>query len=591
MSNITPSPKPSDSTASEQESSNHIHSGSELLQGRQSPSGDVTHLLQRLNTGSSNDDSDQQQHNDASSIHNAVARAISQLRYSSPTSSHFLEGATPLLSTTHFQELLQCVKTALQPSIPSTTQKDDHLLQVVRSEHYISQGLVSKFDGKHETLAPWIKKFRTLRSNALWKEATYIKVGDKRYDILSDFTKIKEDTIKLQATSRWTPEEQLKSLHPEHSDLFYARILGKVVISSITDEFYTTLQNYAGDELASDGPLLLWLILTHFHTSTVTYHDSLKQQIRTRDLASDHQHDIESYLIWLRHQIDVLRSTSVSPHDTHADLLDPIFQQLLATKSSRFKRIVEDWHLEYHTEERNFTPTTLVDLADKKCKALRHSTQLYSPQDTELLALATTPAPTSGTTHPTKSSKATHRLPRPAWYTTPPTNPLQTHQFDNRTWHLWLKCGNGGKWVCTHSAAQHSDTYVKKRRGEGQPQQPEKRPSPSPPPQANVATAINAENLAKLVAEQVTHQLNTRHHGIPPSPTPFYQPVPPAPTAPAALLAQPTPPPPALAQMVADQVHHQLHTHYASTQNGPPPPPPYTAPTQPYRPNPDILDW
>jgi hypothetical protein len=65
MSNITPSPKPSDSTASEQESSNHIHSGSELLQRGQSPSGDVTHLLQRLNTGSFNDDSDQQQHNDA----------------------------------------------------------------------------------------------------------------------------------------------------------------------------------------------------------------------------------------------------------------------------------------------------------------------------------------------------------------------------------------------------------------------------------------------------------------------------------------------------------------------------------------------
>jgi hypothetical protein len=121
--------------------------------------------------------------------------------------------------------------------------------------------------------------------------------------------------------------------------------LGKVVIGSVTDEFYTTLQNYAGDELASDGPLLLWLILTHFHTSTVTYHESLKQLIRRRDLGSDHYHDIESYLIWLRHQVDILWSTSVSPTDTHADLLDPIFKQLLANKSSRFKRIVEDWHL------------------------------------------------------------------------------------------------------------------------------------------------------------------------------------------------------------------------------------------------------
>jgi len=590
MSNITPSPKLSDHTESNQHSSPQLSPGSGLPQGRRSPSGDVTHLLQQLNTGSSNDDSTRQQHDDASSIHDAVARAISQLPNSSSNQQQSSENTMPLLSTTQFKELLQCIRTTLQTSPPSTTQKDDHLLQIARSEHYISQGLVSKFDGKRETLAPWIKKFRTLCSNALWKEATYIKVGDKRYDILSNFTKIKEETVKQQATSRWTPEEQLKSLHPEHPELFNARILGKVVISSITDEFYTTLQNYAGDELASNGPLLLWLILTHFHTSTVTYHEGLKQQIRTRDLASDHQHDIESYLIWLRHQVDVLRSTSVSPQDTHADLLDPIFKQLLATKSSRFKRMVEDWHLEYHTEVRKFTPITLVDLADKKCKALHQSSQLYTPQDTELLALATTPAPTSGTTVTTKSGKATTRPPRPAWYDTPPANPHQTNQFDNRTWHWCPKCGNGGKWVCTHTAAQHSDTYVKKRHGDGQPQRPDKRLSPSPPPHANVATAINAENLAKLVAEHITHQLNTRRPGIPPPSTPFYQPAPPAPTAPAALIAQSTPPS-TLAQMVADQVQHQLHAHYASAPTGPPPPPPYPAPTPPYQPNLDILDW
>jgi len=34
---------------------------------------------------------------------------------------------------------------------------------------------------------------------------------------------------------------------------------------SLVDEFYTTLQNYAGIELSDDGPLLLWLTLTHFH--------------------------------------------------------------------------------------------------------------------------------------------------------------------------------------------------------------------------------------------------------------------------------------------------------------------------------------
>jgi hypothetical protein len=66
--------------------------------------------------------------------------------------------------------------------------------------------------------------------------------------------------------------------------LFYARILGKVVISSITDDFNTTLQNYAGKEMASDAPFLIWLISIHFHASTVTYQEMIKHEIRNRSI-------------------------------------------------------------------------------------------------------------------------------------------------------------------------------------------------------------------------------------------------------------------------------------------------------------------
>lgn len=48
----------------------------------------------------------------------------------------------------------------------------------------------------------------------------------------------------------------------------HASILGKVMISSVLDEFHTT--NYAGDKLASEDQLIIWLILTHIHTTPVT---------------------------------------------------------------------------------------------------------------------------------------------------------------------------------------------------------------------------------------------------------------------------------------------------------------------------------
>jgi hypothetical protein len=248
---------------------------------------------------------------------------------------------------------------------------------------------------------------------------------------------VKESVIRKQASKRWTTENQAKSLKPNAPDVFYPRILGKVVIGSITDDFYTTLQNYMGDDLACDGPLLLWLILTHFHISTVTYQDKLKQQIRSRTSSGDPKDDIESYHLWLRQTLDVLTITTQA--DQHSDLLNPIFTQLLTSKSPRFTRIIEDWHLEYHSEERTFTPTTLALSAEKKCKALRQSNQLYTTADTEPVALeAGVHHMSTGTGKQSHSATASsgsrrgghQRSQKPQWYHSAPTDATQTCKFE-----------------------------------------------------------------------------------------------------------------------------------------------------------------
>jgi hypothetical protein len=314
--------------------------------------------------------------------------ALSHLRASPPPFHPTLSGPAPVITTEQLQELISQLTNTIKKNNDNPVISEEHLFSIAKSEHYISQGLTYKFDGDHEKLAPWIKKFKALCTNALWKDATYLTINNIRFDILTDFTKIKESTIKAQAKVRWSAGNQAKRLKPQHPELFYPRILGKVVISSITDDFYTVLQNYAGDELACDGPLLLWLILTHFHASTVTYQEKLKQQIRSRSLSSDHKDDVESYLLWLRHTLDVL--TTISQVSSHSDLMKPIFDQLLTTKSMRLRCIIEDWHLEYHSEEKDFTPTSLVESADRKCKALRQSNQLYTSADSEVFIMEAT---------------------------------------------------------------------------------------------------------------------------------------------------------------------------------------------------------
>jgi hypothetical protein len=440
--------------------------------------------------------------------------ALSSLR-ASPLPTN-LQSLAPVITSAQLQELILQLTSTIKQNNENPPANEEHLFSIAKSEYYISQGLTYKFDGDHEKLAPWIKKFKALRTNALWRDAAFITINNIRYDILTDFTKIKEDMIKTQAKERWTTDNQAKSLKPTNSNLFYPRILGKVVIGSITDDFYTTIQNYTGDDLASDGPLLLWLILTHFHVSTVTYQEKLKQQIRSRTLSGDHKDDLESYLTWLRPTLDILNTTT-QVH-SHSDLITPIFNQLLTTKSARFHRIVEDWHLEYHSEEKEFTPLSLIEAADKKCKALCQSNQLYTAADSEIFAMEATlkqPSITPQGRHGGTCGRQhnAHRQPKPAWYNSPPTDPKQTHRFDDRMWYWCPKCGKNGKWICTHTPEKHQDNFIKKRKAatitpDNQGQAPPTAVAQMATPQntASPVASLSSTDIAKLVAEQVATQ-------------------------------------------------------------------------------------
>jgi hypothetical protein len=181
----------------------------------------------------------------------------------------------------------------------------------------------------------------------------------------------------------------------------------------------------------------------------------------------------------------------------YTDLIELIFQQLLTTKSPRLCRHIEDWHLDYHREEKTLTILSLIDMADCTCKALHCTNQLHTEPDPELLALQAKLAKqtqlttqviralnrslsrtsNNGKTQPPEAnSGGKHRhngknhtgtwTPKPAWYEAPPADPAQTHEHDGRTWHWCPKCGpdTKGKWVCTHTATTHSDTYERKRK-------------------------------------------------------------------------------------------------------------------------------
>jgi hypothetical protein len=104
---------------------------------------------------------------------------------------------------------------------------------------------------------------------------------------------------------------QTGSLQSQHAQIF-ACILGRVIINSAAEDFHTTLQTRAGSHVSNNGPLLLWLLPTHFHSSTIPYLSQLTETIcsHSLSLSDNHHHDVKTYfsannstVIELRHVI------------------------------------------------------------------------------------------------------------------------------------------------------------------------------------------------------------------------------------------------------------------------------------------------
>ena len=65
-------------------------------------------------------------------------------------------------SVEQFQELFHHLTTNLRNTQTPLLSKVDNKFQIACSEYYMSQGLTFKFDGDHEKLPLWIKKFKAL---------------------------------------------------------------------------------------------------------------------------------------------------------------------------------------------------------------------------------------------------------------------------------------------------------------------------------------------------------------------------------------------------------------------------------------------
>jgi hypothetical protein len=224
------------------------------------------------------------------------------------------------------------------------------------------------------------------RQDESWYPITFLHIGTHKYDLTRHFTKIDETVMLNEAKLRWSSSDLSKEKFALDHPTYNARVLARLLLNSITDEFAVTIINRIAHEYRNDGPLILWTICNNIHRNNVAFTETIKAKIRTASL-SEFNDDVEKYIIHIMNNLRLITPSDDSSAD-HNDLILYIFQQLTLCDVTLFKDAIQLWHIEYlEAKMPSLTPTKLLKLADDKVQILRHAGAWKQPQIPAVMAL------------------------------------------------------------------------------------------------------------------------------------------------------------------------------------------------------------
>jgi hypothetical protein len=190
-----------------------------------------------------------------------------------------------------------------------------------------------------------------------------------------------------EARQRWLSPTVNLDKHTVDHPTYNTRVLGHLLLRSLTDDFSLAIINRIPQEFRNDGPLiLLWTICNNIHRNNIAFIESIKSKIRDTKL-SQFDDDVCKYII---HVKDNLRLITVADDLSrkHNDLLVHLFGQLSLSPIRPFREAMEELHVEYlEAKLHGLTPTKLLKQVDDKAQILKHAGQWKDTETPAVMAL------------------------------------------------------------------------------------------------------------------------------------------------------------------------------------------------------------
>lgn len=369
-------------------------------------------------------------------------------------------------------------------------------------EEIICRPIKPLYDGSPDQLVPFLNRLDIRRQDEGWYPITFLTIQDNNYDLIRHFAKLDESVMLTEARLRWKSPTVNTDKHTVAHPTYNARVLARLLLKSVTDDFSITVINRIPQEYRNDGPLILWTICNNIHRNNIAFIETIKSKIRDSKL-SQFGEDVCKYIAHVRDNLRLITSMANSASE-HNDLIIHILTQLCSSPIKPFKEAMQQLHVKYlEAQLPNLTPSQLLKRADDKAQILKHAGQ-WNDNDTPAvmalkLALETQKSENDKLVkqlvahvgklinkrpyqnqqqlqpddrnhyHPTNKRPYNNGIElhsqTQSWITIPPSNPQETKVHDRRVYSWCTKCRQGqGLWVSHHNTSSHIDGYRQTRR-------------------------------------------------------------------------------------------------------------------------------
>jgi hypothetical protein len=141
-----------------------------------------------------------------------------------------------LRQQTAINELIMTPSPTTTTCVPPPNNPLPDYFNNAKFEDIICRPIKPLYDGIADNLVPFLNRLDIRSQDVAWGSITFLNV---KYDLIKHFAKIDESVITKEATYQWSTTTIDKDKHQPQHPTFHSRILAKLLLCSLTDDFST----------------------------------------------------------------------------------------------------------------------------------------------------------------------------------------------------------------------------------------------------------------------------------------------------------------------------------------------------------------